>query len=58
MLTVWRRLRYLDPGLPLELLPRRWPGIAAAALFGDLDAALRPLADAHAAEVIRAAAET
>jgi phenylacetic acid degradation operon negative regulatory protein len=54
MLTAWRRLRYLDPGLPLELLPRRWQGIAAAALFEQLDSALRPLADAHAAAIIRA----
>jgi phenylacetic acid degradation operon negative regulatory protein len=54
MLTVWRRLRYLDPGLPQKLLPTRWPGLAAADLFTELDAALRSPADAHAAAIIRA----
>jgi phenylacetic acid degradation operon negative regulatory protein len=51
-LTAWRRLRYLDPGLPLELLPRRWPGVPAADLFSTLDATLRPLAQEHAQQVI------
>jgi phenylacetic acid degradation operon negative regulatory protein len=54
MLTVWRRLRYLDPGLPLELLPARWKGVAASELFEDLDQALRPPADRHAREVLDA----
>ena len=54
MLTVWRRLRYLDPGLPLELLPPRWKGVAAAELFSELDRALRPPADRHAREVLDA----
>jgi phenylacetic acid degradation operon negative regulatory protein len=52
MLTVWRRLRYLDPGLPLELLPPGWAGVPAAELFAELDRALRPTADAHAREVL------
>jgi phenylacetic acid degradation operon negative regulatory protein len=56
MLTVWRRLRYLDPGLPLELLPEGWAGVAAAELFEELDRALRPAADAHAAVVLRSGA--
>ena len=42
MLTVWRRLRYLDPGLPLELLPPRWKGVAAAELFAELDRGAAP----------------
>lgn len=54
MLTVWRRLRYLDPGLPLELLPKRWSGVPAAELFAELDAALRPLAREHALAAIHA----
>jgi phenylacetic acid degradation operon negative regulatory protein len=33
LLTDWRRLPYLDPGLPAELLPEQWPGIRAADLF-------------------------
>ncbi len=54
MLTAWRRLRYLDPGLPLELLPAGWKGVAAAELFERLRAALGPPAEAHAREVIQA----
>jgi len=54
MLTAWRRLRYLDPGLPLELLPKRWSGVSAAELFAELDAALRPLAREHALAAIHA----
>lgn len=33
VLTDWRRLPYLDPGLPAELLPGGWVGIRAADLF-------------------------
>jgi phenylacetic acid degradation operon negative regulatory protein len=54
MLTAWRRLRYLDPSLPLELLPAGWKGVAAAELFERLHAVLGPPAEAHAREVIRA----
>jgi phenylacetic acid degradation operon negative regulatory protein len=32
-LTEWRRLPYLDPGLPADLLPADWPGARATALF-------------------------
>jgi phenylacetic acid degradation operon negative regulatory protein len=52
MLTAWRRLRYLDPGLPAEVLPARWSGDVAAALFGELSAVLRPAAHRHAMRVI------
>ena len=48
MLTAWRRLPYLDPGIPLELLPRDWPGVRAADLFTELDARLRRPAAKHA----------
>ena len=34
VLTAWRRLPYLDPGLPVELLPADWPAPAARAVFG------------------------
>ncbi|MFI1704087.1 PaaX family transcriptional regulator [Streptomyces griseoruber] len=54
MLTQWRRLPYRDPGLPLDLLPRDWKGVAAAELFERLDALLRPAAAAHAAAVVTA----
>ncbi|SOC53655.1 PaaX family transcriptional regulator [Ornithinimicrobium cerasi] len=33
VLTSWRRLPYLDPGLAPELLPRDWSGTRAADLF-------------------------
>lgn len=33
VLTAWRRLPYLDPGLAPELLPRDWSGTRAADLF-------------------------
>ncbi|CCH31344.1 PaaX family transcriptional regulator C-terminal domain-containing protein [Actinosynnema sp. NPDC047251] len=36
LLTDWRRLPYLDPGLPEELLPPEWIGIRAADLFFSL----------------------
>jgi phenylacetic acid degradation operon negative regulatory protein len=39
-LTDWRRLPYLDPGLPAELLPEDWVGIRAADLFFALRALL------------------
>jgi len=48
MLTAWRRLPYLDPGLPLQHLPDGWAGLAAGDLFADLDAALRKPAEEHA----------
>ncbi|GAA2435553.1 PaaX family transcriptional regulator C-terminal domain-containing protein [Streptomyces mauvecolor] len=40
LLTQWRRLPYLDPGLPKELLPPDWNAIAARQLFQQLRAAL------------------
>jgi phenylacetic acid degradation operon negative regulatory protein len=40
LLTDWRRLPYLDPGLPAELLPDGWVGIRAADLFFALRALL------------------
>jgi phenylacetic acid degradation operon negative regulatory protein len=33
VLTLWRRLPFLDPGLPAGLLPADWPGLAAADAF-------------------------
>lgn len=32
----WRKFPYLDPGLPAELMPRRWEGQRAADLFFEL----------------------
>jgi phenylacetic acid degradation operon negative regulatory protein len=39
-LTDWRRLPYLDPGLPAELLPPEWPGARAIEIFRSLRARL------------------
>ncbi len=47
----WRKFPYLDPGLPVELLPDDWPGRAAAELFKDLRTRLEPLAFQFAASV-------
>ena len=52
MLTAWRRLPYLDPGLPLEHLPSGWPGIEAAELFASLDSRLREGAHTHAHTIV------
>jgi phenylacetic acid degradation operon negative regulatory protein len=35
-LTDWRRLPYLEPGLPLETLPADWNGVRAADTFFEL----------------------
>ncbi|MBC7593216.1 MAG: PaaX family transcriptional regulator [Kineosporiaceae bacterium] len=52
LLTQWRRLPYLDPGLPSSLLPADWNGGKAANLFADLDALLRTSAREHAMAII------
>ncbi|MBP2379671.1 phenylacetic acid degradation operon negative regulatory protein [Microbacterium phyllosphaerae] len=44
-ITQWRRLVYLDPGLPLGLLPDGWVGVEAARVFAELHAALEPAAE-------------
>jgi phenylacetic acid degradation operon negative regulatory protein len=52
LLTAWRRLPYLDPGLPVEFLPDDWQGIAAQRLFTTLHARLAAPAARHAARVL------
>lgn len=56
LVTAWRKLPYLDPGLPLELLPEPWPGARATELFHRLDARLSAPAHRHATGVISAMA--
>jgi phenylacetic acid degradation operon negative regulatory protein len=51
LLTDWRRLPYLDPGLPAELLPPQWIGILAADTFFALQAQLEEPAKRHAVTV-------
>ena len=52
VLTDWRRLPYLDPGLPAELLPEGWIGIRAADLFFALQALLEEPARAYVKSAI------
>ena len=51
-LTDWRRLPYLDPGLPAELLPDGWIGIRAAEDFFTLRALLEEPARDYVQQVI------
>jgi phenylacetic acid degradation operon negative regulatory protein len=53
MLIAWQRLPYLDPGLPLELLPAQWNGVTAGDLFAEINDRLREPASRHAESVIR-----
>jgi phenylacetic acid degradation operon negative regulatory protein len=52
VLTDWRQLPYLDPGLPAELLPDGWIGIRAAAEFFALRSMLEEPARAYVASVM------
>ena len=52
LVTHWRRLPYLDPGLPLELLPANWVGVVARKVFSDLHRLLSSLAAQHFDQVI------
>lgn len=56
LVTQWRRLPYLDPGLPLELLPSGWEGTTARRVFGDLNRVLRPMSARYMDEVLAAGA--
>jgi phenylacetic acid degradation operon negative regulatory protein len=52
VLTDWRQLPYLDPGLPAELLPDDWIGIQAADQFFTLRSMLEEPARAYVHQVI------
>lgn len=47
LVTDWRRLVYLDPGLPRELLPAKWSGSEASVLFRELHERLEGPARRH-----------
>jgi len=51
VLTAWRRLPFLDPGLPPEFLPPDWHGQRAADTFAALRDALAQQARAYVREV-------
>lgn len=48
----WRKLPFMDPGLPQELLPDDWEGRQAAELFGRFQRELEPAARRHVVEVV------
>lgn len=52
--TQWRRLPYLDPGIPLALLPSRWAAIEAENLFDKLSTELAPSAERFVASLLDA----
>lgn len=54
LVTDWRQLPYLDPGLPAELLPDDWIGIRAADLFFTLRGRLSAAAHEHVRRVTTA----
>jgi phenylacetic acid degradation operon negative regulatory protein len=51
LLNQWRKFPYLDPGLPLALLPPEWEGQRAADAFFSLRAKLELPAVQYAREV-------
>src|SRR5262249_30903327 len=55
VLTDWRRLPYLDPRLPAELLPPRWAGARAAETCSTCTRGLARAAPGHAARATAAA---
>jgi phenylacetic acid degradation operon negative regulatory protein len=52
VLTDWRQLPYLDPGLPAELLPEDWIGLRAAEDFFALRSLLEEPAKAYVTSVL------
>lgn len=57
IVTQWRRLPYMDPGLPEEYLPENWHGLAAQELFTKLHELLGPRAQDYALSVVGSPAE-
>ena len=55
VLSQWRKLPYLDPGLPLEVLPPEWEGRAAGELFFALADRLEKPAQRHVEHVVSTA---
>ncbi|MEU2132169.1 PaaX family transcriptional regulator C-terminal domain-containing protein [Streptomyces sp. NPDC018352] len=51
VLTDWRRLVYLDPGVARELLPAEWSGTHASELFDEMHARLAGPARRHVERV-------
>ncbi|MCX5384401.1 PaaX family transcriptional regulator C-terminal domain-containing protein [Streptomyces sp. NBC_00083] len=51
MLTQWRRLPYLDPGLPTELLPPDWNAVTARPIFQRLHDVLAEPSRRHVQQI-------
>lgn len=54
----WRKFLFLDPDLPVEILPPDWPGREAAVLFNTTAASLLPLAREFVDSCLRPDAKT
>ncbi|MGG7508230.1 PaaX family transcriptional regulator [Plantibacter sp. YIM 135249] len=54
----WRPIPYVDPGLPLELLPADWPGRRSAELFDELSDRFAEAAWTHLRELTSRSAVT
>jgi phenylacetic acid degradation operon negative regulatory protein len=52
LLHAWRKFLFHDPGLPLSLLPERWPGIEAAEFFDRETSRLAPAAEAFLSDCL------
>ena len=52
LLHAWRKFLFRDPGLPEQVLPRDWPGTAAAAFFDEHTARLAPAAETFLSECL------
>ncbi|MFF2300298.1 PaaX family transcriptional regulator C-terminal domain-containing protein [Arthrobacter sp. NPDC058127] len=55
MLTLWRRLPYRDPGLPLEYLPQGWQGPEARRIFFSVHRLIAPMAEMYAMSLVEEA---
>lgn len=53
MLTMWRRLPYKDPNLPLDYMPEGWKEPLARRAFVRAHRLIAPLAERHARNIIR-----
>lgn len=52
----WRRIPYVDPGLPTELMPEGWPGDESRARYRLLVSQLGPASTRHVATVVASGA--
>ncbi|MEJ7707831.1 MAG: PaaX family transcriptional regulator C-terminal domain-containing protein [Nocardioidaceae bacterium] len=49
----WRKFLFLDPGLPVEVLPADWPGLRAAQFFDEHTGHLREAAERYVDSCLR-----